>query len=82
MNGLWEPIPYGETLSQPRYMGEDLGPTPNYVTNLDEPHGRPHPTRGVDGPGEMVKWWGEFGRQHGRGTGIYIKYDCFNLNKI
>ena len=60
-----------EGYSQPRYIGEELGPAPNDVTDFDDPQWE-------------VRWEvvGEMGRQEGEGNEIGMSNKMvFNLNK-
>ena len=69
MNRLWEPIPHRGILSQPRHMGEGLGPAPKDVTDFEDP-----PMEGLTLPEEQkVDGIGVSegrGEGEGEGTGI------------
>ena len=46
INELWEPVPYGEILSQPRYREEGLISAPNDVTDFEDPPWKASPSLG------------------------------------
>ena len=49
-------------------MGEDLGPTPNYVTKLYDPPWEASPSLRSGWGGEMGRYGGGTGRTAGRGN--------------